>query len=84
MGIKIQEEIARELLNTNATDITLIGILLVVCLFLGWVVVKLFNRTVKLEEERIKDIEKSQEIIVELAEKTVTAISQVTDLAKRQ
>ena len=77
-----QEELAKELLST--TDITIIGLLLVICLVFGYAIVSLYKRCKILEDARVQDKEKNQEILIELAEKTMTAINQVTELAKKQ
>lgn len=77
-----QEELARDLLNTNTTDITIIGLLLVICLVFGYVIVSLYKRCKSLEDLRVIDKEKELDRVSELADKTNVAINQVTEIAK--
>lgn len=77
-----QEELAMELLKTNTTEITIIGLLLVICFVFGYVIVTLYKRCKNLEDLRVGDKEKNQDVILELADKTNIAINQVTEIAK--
>lgn len=71
-----------ELLKTNTTEITIIGLLLVICFVFGYVIVTLYKRCKNLEDLRVGDKEKNQDVILELADKTNIAINQVTEIAK--
>ena len=81
MSNNIQQELAERLLT--ATDITVMGVLAVLCLVSFLVIRFLYKKVNELQDLRIKDKEKEQAIVVELAEKVTTAIHQVTEITKR-
>ncbi|MGG5486246.1 hypothetical protein [Gaetbulibacter sp. PBL-D1] len=77
-----QIDTAKELLNN--TDATTVGVLLALCVILITALGLLWKKLNAVQEQRVKDAEDFRKVTMEMTEKTITAINQVTELAKRQ